>query len=1329
MLAGTYRSVAPSSFAKRLLCTSALVVLPVIAQANPKDGQVVAGSATITQSGHKLTVTQTTPDAVINWQGFSINTGETAIFNQPGASSILLNRVIGADPSAIRGNLTSNGQVWLVNPNGIVFGKSARVDVAGLLATTVDIADPDFMGGRYRFNGLGNPGAMVTNAGHLTVRNAGLAALVAPGVENTGVIRVNLGQIQLSSTAAFTVDLYGDGLFNFTLDKQVTQAIAKPNGTSPSAAVSNTGGLISPGGHILLTANAASSVVSHAINMSGYAQAATATVSNGVITLDGGDSGTVQVNGRLDASGTGAAQSGGTVQVTGSDVDVAPTAKIDVSGDTGGGAALIGGDLHGGGSLRSAAITTIAPGASITADAGTRGNGGSVVVWSDDHTSFQGTISSKGGSGGGDGGSVEVSSHNVLTFSGSVDLRAPTGLTGSLLLDPENVTIQAGGSDTVTASTGGGQTIYTGNADDSILTVETLQNELNLASVTVATGTNGSQAGDITVASNLSWDGPVASGTTLTLSAYRNIVINNGVTISAVGEGENLVLRADNTGIGTGTVIFNGNSSVDFGSDAFANVSVYYNPTGGYASPTDFSGRIGLRSDDTLTAYMLVNNVNDLQNIQTNLNGIYALGRDIDASGTATWNGGQGFIPIGEAPDENTAPEQFVGTLDGEGHVVSGLTIHGSGGPPNWNGPVINNYVGLFADIGPSGSIRNIGLTNSNISSILNRVGALAGLNEGQISDAFATGTVSAGGAVVGGLVGENEGIITQSYANVAVIQSCGSCGFGAGGLVGYQFNGSTTLSYATGSVNAQSGASGGLIGSNYQGNISQSYATGAVSSTATSVTVGGLVGVDTGGSIDQAYAVGLVAPASGTLSGKVGGLLGGAPTSPTITNSYWDTDSTGEATSQGGVGLPTVQLKSGLPTGFDSAVWTIDGTTNSGYPFLRWQPVSAISPPLTLTILTWSVADASSTYGTLPTLGSASLIGILPTDSGLVLPTIELLRNGVPVAPSSTLGVGTYTEEVVAITGSAAGNYTLATSGDTVGTLTVNPKALTWSVANTTSVFGTLPVFGNAALSGRVGSDDVSGVVEAFDNTMLVNLSSITPIGNYSERVTALTGTAANDYVISSTGNAEGILSITAPIGFAALISQIANPRIRKSATLSRPSKAVLIQDAESTVSQNHQHSLVANDASFEDLLVTLGLNTNYAMTDSGYIFPVGYDANLNRQCVALVAALTGISDNTGSWTPGLSVVPPTAADMIEAGTPIATFSGNHYSKANEHAAVFLGYHVTNGIIDGMYLIDQYDLTQIGESNPQSGARAAEIRFYPITSSSPQYFIVHSLQ
>jgi len=141
-----------------------LVSLPYMVYANPTGGQVAAGNVTIRQeSATKVGITQTTAKGIIDWQKYSIGANEQVQYYQPSASSVTLNRVVGQDPSQILGRLTANGQVFLVNPNGIYFGKNAQVDVAGLVASTHNIRNEDFLAGRYNFNIPGKPGASVIN--------------------------------------------------------------------------------------------------------------------------------------------------------------------------------------------------------------------------------------------------------------------------------------------------------------------------------------------------------------------------------------------------------------------------------------------------------------------------------------------------------------------------------------------------------------------------------------------------------------------------------------------------------------------------------------------------------------------------------------------------------------------------------------------------------------------------------------------------------------------------------------------------------------------------------------------------------------------------------------------------------------------------------------------------------------------------------------------------------------------------------------------------------------------------------------------------------------
>nr|HRQ82252.1 filamentous hemagglutinin N-terminal domain-containing protein [Azospirillaceae bacterium] len=315
-----------------LIAMGVLAAFP--ANAGPQDGVVAAGNAEIRHDGPgKLTVNQTSDRAVIDWRSFSIGAGEQAHFQQPSATSITLNRVTGGEVSEIMGRLSATGRLWLVNPNGIVFGRNAQVDVAGLLATTADIRNDDFMAGRFRFEGRADSSAMVVNEGNITVRDAGLAALVAPGVANDGTITARLGEVHLASGSKYVVDFYGDQRINVAVDAPVTKAPRKADESPAEAAVSNKGRVVADGGRVRMTAATAKGVIDRAVNMSGVVQARSVETRNGEIILSGGDNGTVQVSGTLDASGRDhAGAKGGTVAVTGERVALTSTARIDASG-------------------------------------------------------------------------------------------------------------------------------------------------------------------------------------------------------------------------------------------------------------------------------------------------------------------------------------------------------------------------------------------------------------------------------------------------------------------------------------------------------------------------------------------------------------------------------------------------------------------------------------------------------------------------------------------------------------------------------------------------------------------------------------------------------------------------------------------------------------------------------------------------------------------------------------------------------------------------------------------------------------------------------------
>jgi len=282
--------------AVRSLSVAIVFAMATAAQAqsvSPIGGVVTAGNANIVQAGGDTTITQSTANVAIDWQSFSIGTGQTVQFVQPGSSSVALNRVLGADPSLILGNLNSNGKVFLLNPNGILFGAGSSVNVGSLVASTMNMSDADFMAGNYAFADAGS--GSVVNQGNINATGGGYVALMGRNVSNDGVISARLGSVALVGGEAVTLDVAGDGLLNVSVSRGAVNALVQ------------NGGLIrADGGRVLLSAQAAGNLLDTVVNNTGVIQARTIENHNGTILLMGDkQSGTVNVGGTLDASAPG----------------------------------------------------------------------------------------------------------------------------------------------------------------------------------------------------------------------------------------------------------------------------------------------------------------------------------------------------------------------------------------------------------------------------------------------------------------------------------------------------------------------------------------------------------------------------------------------------------------------------------------------------------------------------------------------------------------------------------------------------------------------------------------------------------------------------------------------------------------------------------------------------------------------------------------------------------------------------------------------------------------------------------------------------------------
>lgn len=260
----------------------------------PSGGVVTAGSAHISQDANRLTINQQTPKTAINWQSFDIGRDARVDFVQPSSSAIALNRVLGADGSQILGQLNANGQVFLINPNGVLFGQSASVNVGGLVASTLNLSDSDFMAGNYRFSGKGkdSSGGAVINQGRITAANGGVVALLGGSVSNQGTIQANLGTVALAAGNQISLDFAGDGLLNLVVDESAL-----------NAQVENRQLIRANGGQVVMTAKATGALLQTVVNNTGIVQAQTLHRRKGKILLLGGaNGGTVKVAGTLDAS-------------------------------------------------------------------------------------------------------------------------------------------------------------------------------------------------------------------------------------------------------------------------------------------------------------------------------------------------------------------------------------------------------------------------------------------------------------------------------------------------------------------------------------------------------------------------------------------------------------------------------------------------------------------------------------------------------------------------------------------------------------------------------------------------------------------------------------------------------------------------------------------------------------------------------------------------------------------------------------------------------------------------------------------------------------------
>ena len=475
-------------------------------QAMPSGGDIRSGQGSISQDGKNMTVLQNSDRMAIDWTKFDIAKDETVRYAQPDRNAISLNRVTGGQQSVIAGNLNANGNVVLVNPNGVVFTKNSSVDVGGLVASTARLNDEAMKSFGNGKDSLGlsldkDLTASVINEGQIKAQG-GLVALHAANVENKGTITNEGGTLAMAAVKNLTLSAADDDKLNFTVDGDLAKAQAL-----------NSGSLKADGGYVVMTAKSAGDVLSTVVNNSGTIEAKTLRKNEkGQILLDGGDNGQVEVSGTLDASGTEAGQDAGNIKVIGQKTVVHDNTNLLAKGDNNGGKIETSGDV-------------LNLGDNLNIDA--KGVNGKAGEWLLDPLDVIIADSDPTGTDNYSGAEKKTAADSDFT-NGSASI----------------------GYNDPAATTANASSV---NSAVTWISTDMVEKMLNTGTnVTIqAAATNGSA--NIIVKNDI--DKTAGDDATFTLDAMRNITINGN--ISSTSNKLNVVLNADSNGDQIGAVIIN----------------------------------------------------------------------------------------------------------------------------------------------------------------------------------------------------------------------------------------------------------------------------------------------------------------------------------------------------------------------------------------------------------------------------------------------------------------------------------------------------------------------------------------------------------------------------------------------------------------------------------------------------------------------------------------------------------------------------------------------------------------------------------------------------
>jgi filamentous hemagglutinin family protein len=1072
----------------------------------PTGGTVARGTATISQTvtaqAAAMTVNQSSQRAVVNWNTFNLGSAASINFVQPNAQAVTLNRVNDSNPSQIFGRITSNGQVFLTNASGVSFSPTSSVDVGAITATTHSISDDNFMSGKDVFERNGATGKVV-NEGRISSALGGYVALLAPEVQNAGVVVARTGTVAMAAGDIITLSIDGAGsLAGIT--------------TTPSTIatlVENKQAVLAPDGQIILSA----------------------------VALNKLQAGVIKNSGSLEANSL--VNKGGKIVLEGDDITLDRNSKIEAKGPQGGGTVLVGGDWQGSGDLRQATKVTMEAGATIDASATDQGDGGKVVLWSDVHnadsvTQVNGNIKGEAGPNGGNGGRIETSGHYLNVDDIQVSTKAPQGESGTWLLDPYDVTITQTTATTADALSNG---LYTptdnaANGNVSNIKYTDLQTALAAGNVEVLTTGAGTQAGNITLSNTTA----IAWSTANTLK------------LSAVGGISSAINTGGLTMTGAGTVIFNQGADSSYGGVIAGTGKVtkqgvgkltftYYPSFSGNLSIDEGTLVIGAKLGTLTTGstYTYAGNITNNGILEySSTSGIQILTGAISGNGSLTVSGGA----------STTLSLAGLNTYSGSTVINAGtfllISSSGSLGGGTYAGNITNNGSFKYSSSAAqalSGVISGTGTLTKDTSTTSTLT--LSGVNTYSGNTTISAGTLAIGGAGSLGNNGSYAGTIANSgtfqYSSSAT-QTLSGVMSGAGSLVKdtssistltftavNTYSGSTTISAGTLAI--------GGTGSLYSGNITISAGTLAIGSGG-SLNSGNYSGTITNNGTFQ-YSSSAAQTMSGVISGT-GTLTKDASSANTLILSGANTYSGGTTINAGilqtghvtAVGTGPINVGNGGALDFNGKT-----LTSTGNLALNGSGINSGGA-----LLNSSSLGTAVTYAGLVSLGSDSTItsgsntsSITLSNTGTITGAYNLTLGGAAGGTiASIIGTGTG-----GLTKKDAGTWTLNGANTFTGNITISAGTLTIGGAG---ALGGGAYAGNIADNGTFNyssslDQTLSGVISGTGALAKTATSTLTLGGNntYAGNTTIYAGTIKLD-----TGSAisSGVVTST-PVGLGSVL------------------------------------------------------------------------------------------------------------------------------------------------------------------------------------------------